>query len=146
MLVAVVLKMTSPITARDLRCCESPIVATPRLNRMMTNHPWAARRAAAYVLTITLLAVLTAAQSPVCVGQVLPAPTPATPAELPPGTTTQSEGPKIQQSCDPAPSDSPLFMLTADIRPRMLDGKLAEKNDLPINCSGLRPVQQQVVN
>jgi hypothetical protein len=105
------------------------------------------RQRTAAVYAIALLAMLTSAQSRDCVGQELPAPTIAAPVEqLPPSDTAQLNGPALPDECKPAPTDNPLFTLTTDIRPRTREGKLVAAEQLPFNCAGVKPVQQQIMS
>ncbi len=105
------------------------------------------RRRFAFVLTVCQLTTFSGPLSTVCVGQETPGPTIDTAVEsIPAPSAAQPSGPVFPAECQPAPTDSPLFTLNTDIRPRGQDGKTVAADQLPFNCAGVKPPEQRMMS
>jgi hypothetical protein len=94
-----------------------------------------------------LLVVVAAAPPVICYGQEIMPPANAGAVEqLPPAPNAQPISSAMPDQCQPVPVDPPLSAITTDIRPRASDGKLVAPEQLPFNCSGVKPVQQQMMS
>ncbi len=94
-------------------------------------------------LTVCQAAVLLSQMSVECLGlELFQATRDETVESIPAPTNVPASPPE----CESAPADQPLWKLNTDIRPRTHDGQIITADRLPVNCAGLKPPEQRMMN